>query len=221
MLSITKYFRLSILLKLSNTQHFLMGFILLILCNNQYFRGMDTSYTNQCADFFYGRYCLYYKIHSILRGRELLTLSTTQKFWGIDTAYTMQYAVFSLDRYCLQYEICIYLYFSGVDSAHAQHYKIFSGVNTAHTQRYAEISGDIYCLSFTIRCIFVGSILLILRNMQIFQRGRYCLCLALRNTFGCRYCLNYAIRSISMESILLILRNAQYFRRVDTVYTKQ
>ena len=77
-LRVTQYFRVSILLKVSNTQ---------------YFPGLDTAFTQHYEEISGDRYCLYFAIRKFLR--------------GLDTAYTHHYPVFSGGRYCLFYAIRI------------------------------------------------------------------------------------------------------------------
>ena len=73
----------------------------MILCNTQYFRGVDTIYTVQYAVFSGSGYYLYYAIRSIFEGGYYLyhairsILYITQCFRGVDTIYTVKYAEFS------------------------------------------------------------------------------------------------------------------------------
>ena len=59
------------------------GWILLILSNTQYFRGVKTPYIKQYAVFSWG---------------SILLVLNTQYFWGADTPCIKQYVVFSCGR---------------------------------------------------------------------------------------------------------------------------
>jgi len=72
--------------------------MLLILRKMQYFRGVDTVYTENYAVFFWGRYCLYQAMGSIFGGSMQLISSNGQYFRGVDDAYIKQWAVFSGGR---------------------------------------------------------------------------------------------------------------------------
>ena len=69
------------------------GWILFILRDRQYVRGVNTANIKLCVVFPAVRYSFHKSIRSIFEGWILLILSDTKYFRTVDTAYIKLYAV--------------------------------------------------------------------------------------------------------------------------------
>ena len=131
-----------VLLNLSSTQKFPEQ-ALLILQNTQYFRGVDTVYTQHYAGFSRRRYYLYYTIRSIFVGSLLLILGSTQNF--LDEYYFSSALRIVLEGWIL-------LILSNIQQIWGSILLILKitlqlcRVNTPDTQQFAAFQGSRYCL---------------------------------------------------------------------------